>query len=64
GTGILASATSPAEYDDWLQFALDDDPVIDNSRFTPMMKLADETSKLCNKPFVNIVQAHLWCTPN
>ncbi len=63
-SGILAAATSPAEYDDWLQFALDDDPVIDNSRFTPMMKLADETSKLCNKPFVNIVQAHLWCTPN
>jgi tetratricopeptide (TPR) repeat protein len=64
GSGILAQSVPVNEYEQWLQGYLDDDELVENFRFTPTMKWADETSRLCNKPFINIVQSHLWCTPN
>jgi hypothetical protein len=59
--GRFSLPASPAAYDTWLQGYLDhsDNPLW-NQYFISRLKLADEVSKLANKPFVNIIQTHLW----
>ena len=58
--GILALPEEPYAYDLWLQNYLDATGGINfNDKFTKTMKLADGTSKLAEKSFINIVQTHL-----
>ena len=71
---LLATEISPDGYDTWLQGHLDNDvyppsdadnPAIwtEEGGFKYMMKLADEVSKLTDKPHLNMAQAHQWFRP-
>jgi hypothetical protein len=56
--GRLGQPTDPITYENWLQGWIDNPEPYDE-RFTTRMKLADNVSKLCDIPFVNLVQTHL-----
>ena len=61
--GILASSTTPEDYERWLQSHFDSDHGCE--RYIKTMKRAKEISMLTetNIPFVNLVQTHLQYSP-
>ncbi len=72
GGELLANITSPAAYDDWLQNLFDDPcswyeggtwnehccPIELRGVFMYTMKHGNSVSKLCNIPFIALLQAH------
>jgi len=63
--GRYATPKDPEVYDTWLQNYLDRYNFDGwNNLMTQNYKFADRLSKLCNKPFVNLLQTHLWFVPS
>jgi hypothetical protein len=68
GPCILASTTGPSDYDDWLQFQLDnpnypvqpDSFVFDAGWQGWTLKLANDYARTYGTSFVNMPQTHLW----
>ncbi|MBS1550488.1 MAG: T9SS type A sorting domain-containing protein [Bacteroidetes bacterium] len=56
--GLLAYPDSPSNYDNWLQFNLDDRSIIFN--FKKVMKICDELSKDALVDIIDLHQSHLW----
>ncbi|HMS65478.1 MAG TPA: hypothetical protein PKD83_09525 [Ignavibacteria bacterium] len=56
--GLLAYPTSPAQYDSWLQFNLDDRNFAFD--FKKEMKIMDELSKISSIDMIDLHQSHLW----
>lgn len=63
GNAILATAVSPAAYEDWMQQEFDNPE--NKTGFTSSMKYAcDSISKAFNLPFIDIMQTHQWVEGN
>ncbi|HQY21982.1 MAG TPA: hypothetical protein PK294_14665 [Ignavibacteria bacterium] len=63
GKGILAYKTSPADYDNWLQYNFDDKSEV-AFNFTDALKISDYLSKNGNFDFYSLHQSYSWFLPS